>query len=115
MARDNDDDEMWEGSEGRSRRARQTTLERHAQTIFGALALAAMLWVGATLIDLSKEQVRTGEQLTQMRMLITALQTQLAQATNDRYTNAEARQTVSGIEVRLADHEKRLDRLERRK
>lgn len=115
MAPQNDGD--WAGEDRRARNnapPRSTAFERHAQTIFGALALTSMLWVGATLIDLSKEQVRATEQIAQMRALVSSLQEQLARAVADRYTSEQARRDLASIELRMQQHEERIGRIERR-
>lgn len=109
-------DDEWTGDERRAGNGRKGgPLERHVQTIALALALAGMLWVGNTLIELSKEQVRTTEQTAQLRALVNGLQEQLTRALSDRYTAGEARRELATIELRLQDHDKRIERVERRK
>ncbi len=64
----------------------KSALERHAQTIVGALILAAVLWGGNTLQNVSVE-------VATLKVEITSLNTQiglLQGLTSDRYTKQDA-------------------------
>lgn len=100
-------DDGWDGEERRQRPV-SSALERHMQTGFAVIITGITAWVGLSLVDLGKEQVKTSTQLQQVRDDMRQLQTQYLQATQDRYTASEARRDQQEVKDRL-------DRLEHRK
>lgn len=102
------DGNNWDGDERRSGPRATSALERHAQTALSVLVTAGVIWVGSSVIDLGKEQIKTGAvtgiKLEQLQRDVTALQAQLLQQSLDRVTISDVRRL-----------EERIDRLERKK
>jgi septal ring factor EnvC (AmiA/AmiB activator) len=104
----------WDGDERRTNgNVGRTTLERHLQTILSSIITIGIVWVASSMLDISKEQIRTTEQLAQMKGLYGALQQQISQIASERYTSNEARKDLAAIEARLQRLEDKLE--ERRK
>lgn len=103
----NDENEGWDGADRRAKNG--SVFERHLQTGFAFVIVSLTVWVGFTMVDLSKEQVRTSTQLMQVREDMKSLQEQAARANQDRFSSGAA------IGAQLQRIENRLDQLERRK
>lgn len=74
---------------------------------------AITVWVGFSLVDLGKEQVKTSTQLSQVREDMRQVQDQYSRGTSDRYTASEARRDFSTISAHIQKLEERIDRLDR--
>jgi uncharacterized protein YlxW (UPF0749 family) len=105
----NDD---WDGEERRHNGEHRSAIERHFQTILSSIITLGIVWLAASTLDISKEQIRTTEQLAQMKSLYLSLQQQITQSASERYTSNEARKDLAAIESRLQRLE---DKLEDRK
>lgn len=79
----------------------KSVLERHLQTILSSIIAIGIVWLIATTVDLGKEQIRTTEQISQMRYLYTSMQEQVTRLAAERYTAAEAAKDRAATEARL--------------
>lgn len=93
----------------------RSAFERHAQTVIGGVGLAGVIWVGASLLDLGREQVRTSEQMSQVRQALSIVQDQLVRLQGERYLQSDARRDFDAANGRMRAIEERVDKLERRK
>jgi hypothetical protein len=93
----------------------RSAFERHAQTVIGGVGLAVVIWVGATLLDLSREQVRTSEQMSQVRQALNIVQDQLGRLHGERYLQSDARRDFEVTNNRMRAIEDRLEKVERRR
>lgn len=85
---------------------RRGILERHVQTVLVMLAVAAMLWVGTTLVALQGDT-------RVINSTLISLQDEMKSAALDRYTvkMAEADQKLRDFQIQAAN--RRLDELEK--
>jgi site-specific recombinase len=109
-------EDQWNGEERRSVSSNgRTALERHLQTILSSIITIGIVWVASSMLDISREQIRTTEQLGQMKSLYQALQQQISQMASERYTSNEARKDLAAIEARLQRLEDKLEGVHARK
>ena len=100
--------------ERRRDKIRQSTMERHLQTILGGLILAAMLAAGGLLLDLRDRMTRSEEGRIALAAKIGELQEEMRRSGTDRYTATDARREFGDVYKRLIAIEAQLDRQERR-
>ncbi len=106
----------WDGEDRRKSGGNGTSVfERHLQTGFGGIATVALIWMGSSVIDLTKEMVKTSTQLAQVREDMKQLQDQFIRGTADRYTASEARRDLGAISASMQKIEDRMDRMEQRR
>jgi len=113
MSNGNGNGNTWNGEDRRTPQRR--SVESHIQTGFAAVLTALVMWMGYSMVDMIKEQVKSTTQMTQLRDDVKGLQSQLLTSNSDRYTANEARRDMTTIGVTMQKLEDRLDRLERRK
>lgn len=112
MANGSGTDHPWGGEERRAR-TNGSALERHITAGVAAVMLALLGWVGFSMIDLGKEQVKTTTQLTQVRDDMRNLQDQYIRGTADRYTASEARRDLAIVNAAMQRLDERIERVER--
>lgn len=102
----------WSGEE-RRQTVNGSSLERHITTGFATLMTLITGWIGFSMVDLGKEQVKTTTQLSQVRDDMRQLQDQYHRGTTERYTGTEARRDLGILGVQLQKLEDRMDRYDR--
>lgn len=88
----------------------KSVIERHLQTILSSIITVGIIWLASSMLDVQKEQIRTTEQVSQMRFLYTSLQEQFTRLTAERYTAAEAAKDRAATEARLKRLEELMER-----
>lgn len=83
-------------------------MERHIQTIVAGVAVAILIWVGATLNTATQQTARLEERLSSLFREVQMLREQLG----NQYTRHDAERDLSIVRARLEDQQRRLERLE---
>lgn len=91
-------------------RESRSVLERHVQTIIGAVVVGLLGWVGITLQDMTASVARLEEKVAGLERQLMHLQSQTA----DRYTRQDAVRDLTVMRKILDDHAERLKDLEKR-
>lgn len=95
-------------------RERAVPIERHAQTIMGAVLVGLVFWVGSTLNTAQTQMAVLEERVVTLTSEVTSLRNQVASGIDDRYRRADAQRDFGRVWNHLASVDEQLDELERR-
>lgn len=88
-------------------------MEKHVQTIVVSLVLLLLSWAGWTALDTRERVARMEVQMTNLAVQISAMQGQLAAASDDRYRSSDARRDFTARDERIKELEARVIILEK--
>jgi len=94
----------------------QSVMERHAQTVIGAIIIGLILWVGNTVTQNQKQIAEMTVKIAFMVDKINTLEARLSMAAEDRYKGKEALLAHGHLQVsldRLSDRIKVLENVDK--
>jgi hypothetical protein len=93
---------------------RAVPMERHIQTLIGAVLIGLVFWMGTTLNNTSTGMAVLDERVATLTGEVTALRTQVANGIDDRYRKTDASRDLARVWNHFAAVDDQLDELERR-
>lgn len=93
-------------------RRNTSVLERHFATVVTSLILIAILWVGDTVLEQGKQQIKLVGAMNLMNSEITHLKELLKVSSNDQYTRSNAEADKAKYDLLIAELNRRVSNLE---
>lgn len=93
---------------------RAIPVERHLQTIMGAVLVGLVFWVGTTLSTAETQMAVLEERVVTLASEVHALRSQVAKGIDDRYRRGDAQNDFGRVWNHFAEVDDRLDEIERR-
>ncbi len=90
-----------------------SAMERHAQTIIGAILVGLIAWVGMSVTSSKEDIAKLQTNQENIKSALVDIKSDLKIAVRDRFTATQAREMRSGCQDRMNKLENRLDNLER--
>ena len=92
----------------------ERAIEKHIQTVFMAVTLASIFWVGNTLVGQGISQTKTDGNINLIKAEQEYMKTLIEKLNSNNYTMASARRRSTDVNKRFILIEKRLLELERK-